>query len=325
MSYDRSRLAASVLVLVLGAACSGGTDPGDNGLTHPSGDAIVFLPLAGRPHGVATAANGKFVVSQIDGSAITFGQLAGNTQSFTSSVGVGSTPAHVAIDRTGTRAYTANQFAGSLSVVDAIAAERVTTVALTGEGFNLLVSPSGQRVYVTTGNGNLQIIDAGTNASIETIAVGASANGLAYHAASNTLYVSSRDAATITAIDADDNTVARSYPVSGKPQRIAVSANNGELYIASEIVGLEILNLATGSRTSVPGVAAAAVGLAQSPDGAEIWVTHPPLGLVTVVDRVARTVKRIDEIGASPRNVAFDQSGAVAIITDEGNKVYFVR
>ena len=325
----RNRAAAALLATLftfpLAAGCGAGTGPGDSGFTHPVGDAVVFLGLAGRPHGVATASGGRFVISQIDGAAITLGQVEGGTQSFATSVGVSTTPAHVALNRSGTHAYTANQFAGSLSVVDAVAAHVVTTIGLTGEGFNLLVSPSGHRVYVTTGNGNLQVIDASSNTSIRTIAVGGAANGLAFHAESNTLYVSSRNAATITAIDADDNTVIRTYAVSGMPQRIAVSANNRELYIASEVVGLEILNLASGARTTVAGVSAGAVGLAQSPDGAEIWVTHPPLGLVTVVDRASRMVKRTDAIGTSPRNVAFDESGAVAIITDEDDRVYFVR
>ena len=67
------------------------------------------------------------------------------------------------------------------------------------------------------------------------------------------------------------------------------------------------------------------MGLAPSPEGAEIWVTHPPLGLVTIVDRAMRTAKRTDTIGASPRKVALDETGAVAIITDEDDRVYFVR
>ena len=305
-------------------ACRSGTDP-EPTLTHPTGTSMSFVTLEGRPHGVATSANGRFAISRIDAASVTFGVVGETSQSLTTTTVVGSTPAHVAMNRTGTRAYTANQYGNSLSVVNAGTGVVITTVPLSGNGFNLLVSPSGDRVYVTTGNGNLHVIDASTNEPITMIGVGESANGLAYHAASRTLYVSSRDAAQITAIDADDNSIVRTYPVSGSPQRIAVSADNTELYIASEAVGLEILTLATGARTSVPGVAGAAVGLAQSPDGAEVWLTHPPLGLVTVVDRAARSVKRTVELGTSPRNVAFDATGATAIVADEANLVFFFR
>ena len=312
-------------VAILLTSCGLGTDPRPPQLTHPTGDDVVFLVLGGRPHGVATATNGRFAISQIDGHQVTFGVIADGSQAFTSSASVGNTPAHVAINRAGTRAYTADQYGNTLSVVDVSTGDPLATVPLGGNGFNLLVSSTGQRVYVTTGNGLLHIIDAASNTSLEAIEVGAAANGLALHEPSGTLYVSSRDAARITAIDTDELAVIRMYSVSGSPQRIAISADNSELYIASEAVGLEILDVANGERTIVQAVEGAAVGLAQSPDAEEIWVTHPPLGLVTVVDRVSRVVKRTDEIGSSPRNVAFDLTGATAIISDEANRVYFVR
>jgi YVTN family beta-propeller protein len=266
-----------------------------------------------------------FYISQIDAASATRGTLAANEESFTGEVSVGAYPAHVAIDPQGTTAYTANQYGNSVSVIDVAGDSVVATIPLSDGGFNILVSPDGGRVYATTASGTLHVIDATTRRVLTTVPVGPAANGLAFAAKTNVLFVSSRDAAKVTAIDARTNAVIRTFQVSGSPQRIAVSSDAAMLYIASEAVGLEYLDLATGERRTVPGVQPGAVGLALSPDGAELYVTNPPTGLVQVVDRVAAAVTATLAVAVSPRNVAFDYSGSTAVITDEMGQVVFVR
>ena len=137
--------------------------------------------------------------------------------------------------------------------------------------------------------------------------------------------MSSIQGANVTAIDLSTNSVVRTYTVSGMPQRIALSPDRQELYIASETVGLEILNLASGTRTSAVGVSAGAVGLALSPDGEQLYVTNPPAGRVQIVNRATRAVVgTLDNLG-SPRNVAFESHGTVAVVTDENGRVIFIR
>jgi YVTN family beta-propeller protein len=296
---------------------------------HPDGNkesSFSGLGLPGRPHGVSIARSGVFYVSQIGGSSVTKGSVSASAQSFAGSVTVGGGPAHVAINPAGTKAYSANQFANSASVIDVATNTVVATIPLAAEGYNVLTSPTGDRAYVTTSTGRVYVIDGTTNQLVTTLSVGGAANGLAYHGPSKTLYVSSLGAGTVTAINAQTNTITRTYPVSGMPQRIAVSRDGTEIYIASETVGLEILDVASGTRVTVPGVGSGAVGLALSPDQAEIWVTNPPLGRVYMVSRSTRTVLRgLVLTGGSPRNVTFDYHGRVALIADEAGGVVFVR
>jgi YVTN family beta-propeller protein len=294
-------------------------------LTHPSGTRVTSLALTGRPHGVAAARGGTFYVSQIGAASVTRGALTADGESFSGSTAVGAGPAHVALDVSGSTAYTTNQFDNSLSVVDVASGRAVATVPLSDGGFNLLVSPDGARVYATTASGTLHVIDAADRHVLTTVFVGSAANGLAYAAKANVLYVSSRDAGTVTAIDVRTNAVVRTYPVSASPQRLAVSGDGSALYIASESVGLERLDTATGERRSTPGVPPGAVGLALSPDDAQLYVTNPPAGLVHVVDRATGAVLRTLTVAASPRNVAFGYDGSTAVITDEVGRVVFVR
>jgi len=116
----------------------------------------------------------------------------------------------------------------------------------------------------------------------------------------------------------------RIYPVSAMPQRIALSEDGKKLFVANESNGLDILNLTTGERLTVAGVDPQAVGLALAPDGLVVYVTNPPRGKVQIVDIATLQVTTIQGL-LSPRNVAFGLSGAAALVTGEGNRVYVIR
>ena len=162
-------------------------------------------------------------------------------------VGVGQTPAHVAIDPAGTTAYVTNQFAQSVSVVDIATNTSKGTIPLPGsDAFNLRVSPDGSRLYVTRADGTLFVINTADRSIVTTVAVGPAANGLAFHPSQPILYVSSIQAGTVTAINTQTNAVQRMYTLGGAPQRIAVSNDGTQLYAANEVSGMNVLNLSTG-------------------------------------------------------------------------------
>ncbi len=300
-------------------------DPVAPQVTHPVGVISATLPLTGRPHGVAVAASGVFYISQIDVDSVTRGEVDSLTQAFTGAAHVGAAPAHVALTPNGNIAFTTNQFGNTASVVDVPTNLGTSEVPLSDGGFNLLVAPDAQRLYLTTAAGVLHVVNVSTLEVIDTIGVGAAANGLAIDAARDRVFVSSIAANQVTAINTATNAVVRTYPVAGKPQRIAVDSVGATLYIASEAVGLEVLDLVSGARTPVPDVGQGAVGLALSPDEEVLYLTRPPAGEVVIVDRqTLQVLKRFSGL-ARPRNVAFTVDGRVAIVTGEGGVVYFIR
>jgi YVTN family beta-propeller protein len=200
--------------------------------THPSATLLVTYSMSGRPHGVSVAPSGRLYFSLIDGNAVRRGTVDPNGESLSATpLSVGIQPAHVAIDAQGLHAYTANQGGQSVSVVDAEANTLTSTIPIAEAGFNVLASPAENRVYVSTGAGHLLVFDTQSLQQLASISVGGEANGLALDATNHRLYVSSISAGTITAIDLTNNTVARTYTVSGSPQRIApVTRSNGALH-----------------------------------------------------------------------------------------------
>jgi YVTN family beta-propeller protein len=327
VSFIRShRPLAGALAFVLILGCAGFTAPRSESesRTHPIGSIVSTLFVAGRPHGVAIARNGRFCVTQMDAASVTCGMLTAKSVTVQPALRVGDNPAHVALSADGSRAYTANQGGSSASVVDFTSPNLLVTVPLPSEGFNVLADPAGARVYVTTYSGMLQVIDAATRTVIAQVQVGAASNGLALDRAAGILYVSSISAGTVTAVNTATYSVTRTYAVSRMPQRIALSTDRKTLYVATESTGLDILDLATGMRSSVAGVDPQAVGLALAPDGKVVYVTNPPRGKVQIVNLATHEVTTLRGL-VSPRNVAFGLLGAVALVTGEGNTLYVIR
>jgi YVTN family beta-propeller protein len=281
---------------------------------------IQSVPLAGRPYGVAVSDAGVIYVAKIGTSRLARGNLA--TRSFPSSVFVGSTPPHVVFNPAGTKAYATLQTGRGLAVVDVASNTLTTTLPLASDGFNLIVSPSGRRVYVTTADGTLYVVNAATNTVITTVFVGVAANGLAWSPNGSILYVSSRDAGTVVAIDPTTNAITRTYTVGGMPQRLAVAPDGSELYVANEISGLNVVNVASGAVSST-SFGTAAYGLGVTPGGDQLYVTLPQAGELRVLTRTTRALVKKLAIGGTPRNVAFATDGT-ALVTNE-QAVVFIR
>jgi YVTN family beta-propeller protein len=270
---------------------------------------------------VAISKDGVVLAAMIGSDILRRGTL--STMTFTDSVQVGSTPPHVVFDRSGATAYATLQFGDGVAVVDIASNTLKTTIPLTSNGFNLIVSPDLSRVYATTAAGTVFVIDAITNVVLDTLVVGPAANGLAFNADGSTLYVSSRDSGTVTAIDPVTDAIVRTYQVGGKPQRIAVSPDGRTVYVANEVSTLDALDVRTGAVTHLDA-GTAGYGLGLTPDGTQLYLPLPNRGEAWVIDRATLQVKDTLAIGGVPRNVAFDPTGAVAAITNE-QAVTFVK
>ena len=286
--------------------------------TSPTVIATATLP--GSPYGVAVSAAGVIYAAQIGSNTLARGDL--STKSFTGSVVVGSTPPHVVFNPAGTTAYATLQTGRGLAVVDVASNTLTTTVPLASDGFNLIVAPDGQRVYVTTADGTLYVVDAAADTVITTLAVGAAANVLAFSPDGSILYVSSRDAGTVVAVDVSADTITRTYTPGGMPQRLAVAPDGSELYVANEVNGLDVINVASGTVTST-SFATPGYGLGLTPDGTQLYVLLAEAGQVRVLDRATRAPVKTIAVGGMPRNVVFASDGTALVANEEA--IVFIK
>jgi YVTN family beta-propeller protein len=269
---------------------------------------------------VAVSRNGVIYVAKIGTTRLARGTLA--TRRFPSTIFVGNTPPHVVFNPAGTTAYATLQTGQGLAVVDVSSNRLIKTIPLASDGFNLIVSPNGQRVYVTTADGTLYVVHAATYHVVTTLFVGAAANGLAWGPDGSVLYVSSRDAGTVVAINPATNTITRTYHVGGMPQRLAVAPNGTKLFVANEVSGLDVVGVASGAVSST-SFGTAAYGLGLNPRSGQLYVTLPQAGEVRVLNRATLTPVKTLHIGGTPRNVAFASDGTTLVTNEQA--VVFMR
>jgi len=287
---------------------------------RPTGTSVSAVPLGDRPYGVAVSPAGVVYVSRLDAAALSRADLPATV--FSTTAAVGAVPTDVAFDPTGTTAYVTNQFSASLGIVDVATNTQVDAIPLNGDPFRVVVSPNGQRLYVTTNANNLLVIDRASKAVLVEYLLGAASSGLAFHPNGVLLY-----GTTIDGLVYEINTVtdsARGLLTTGLLQDIAVSLDGSELYIASQTGPMEVRNAVTGMLITTVTAATGAFDLALSPDGAHLYVGIVLSGPVHVLDRATRTVIR-SVVVSDPRRMAFDRYGTTAVVADQTGAVHFIR
>lgn len=342
---DRQTLAVSTVQLAGGvvprnvafdaAGTTGVVTDGNGNVLFLDRQGVVHrtLPLNGEPYGVAISSTGQVLVARVLADSVSPMML--NDAAFGTGISVEGSgivschteamgPVHVALNPAGNRAYVTDQFGNAVSVIDAVSRTLLATIPLGDGGFNLGVSPDGAHVFATTAGGRVYVIATATNAVIDSMLVGSAPNGVAFSPSGQTVYISSRDAGTVTAFNASTFQQVAVYQVGGAPQRLAVSLSGKTLYAANEAHGLDIVDLSTGTVTEATGLTTG-YGLGQSPDGKELWVTSPQEGAIYVVDPQTAAVSATLNLGAGivPRNVAFSADGKTAVVTNGAGSVLF--
>ena len=118
------------------------------------------------------------------------------------------------------------------------------------------------------------------------------------------------------AVDPATNTITRTYTLGGMPQRLAVAPNGSELYVANEVSGLDVVNVASRAVSSI-SFGTAACGLGLTPGGTQLYVLLPGPGEMRVLDRVSRAAVKTLLLGGTPRNVVFASDGTALVANEQ--------
>ena len=239
------------------------------------------------------------------------------------SVAVGQQPTEIAFNSSGSKLYVTNQFSDNVSIID-VATNRLTTgVSVSGNPFAVVVAPGDTIVYVTSTADSLFGIRAATAAIAVRLSLPIISNGFAIH--DTLLYVSTRDAGTVTVLNLKTNTFLDTIPIGGRPQGIVVSPDGTELYVANELGTLQFWNIPGQSLDGSVALAGRGFGLARRPTNGQLYVTTLEGGQVQVVDPSTRTIVKSYPVGGIVRRIAFTSSGDLAIVANEGGWVDLIQ
>jgi uncharacterized protein (TIGR03437 family) len=213
-----------------------------------------------------------------------------------------------------------------VAVIDTVAAKSVATLALSAG--NAAVSPDGTRVYVTqTAADTVLVLDAGTQKTLATIAVGKGPAVAAVSPDGAAVYVTNQLDGTVSVIDGVANAVRGTVIVGARPFGIAASPDGSKVYVANS-GGNTVSVIATATRRVTgtvtlpfpvaPWMVAFAVG------GQKAYVTDNGYGHVYVIATTTDTVSGSFQPASYNQGVAFSPNGAQAYVTDASGAVTVV-
>jgi YVTN family beta-propeller protein len=269
----------------------------------------VLTPLASSAFGIARTADGHLLTTLIlDGYLERV--LLSNVSASHDGVNVGGTPSVIATSPDGGTFYVANM-AGWVEARSSATGAR-TAYAAISDAHALSVAPDGSRLYVAGSAGNVYVLGAASLNLLATIPLPGGPWGMAFReiAGSSRLYVTARDAGTITEIDRSTNSVLRVFNVGGRPHGLVI-APDGRLFAAdNQRSEIKIVDAGSGLVTKrIPFVGA--FGLAITPDAKTIYASGDQ-GEVGIISVSAGSILQSWPTGGQARQIVTSADGNTA-------------
>lgn len=323
MRYGNRFVLLTVVLLALGIVnCN--SNPTGPQATHPEGVIEREDALSARPYAATISTDDVVHITQLDNQRLSRINLP--TLGEAASVAVGLVPTDVAFNRAGTRAYVANQFSQTIGVVDVATNTQTSTIAVTGDAFEVIPNADDSRLYVVTNADRLYEIDRASRDVLRSVALAGTGQSLAWHPNGELLYVSTFSGGTALEVDTRTMTVLRTFVTGGKAQEVVVSDDGSELFVADQdLKKVDVFSLASGNRVASIPVPGNPWSMAMTPDQQQLYVGLVFQGEVVVIDRADRSVVRRIVTGGIPRRIVFNKQGTVAVVANEDGYVTYVR
>ena len=204
-------------------------------------------------------------------------------------------------------------------VRDAHTGAAVASIPLTGEPYDVAVTPDGRRAYVTLrASQQVAVIDLGTLQVVTTIAVGLEPRGVAITPDGTRAWITEAGSHTVSAIDVPANTVAGTpIPVGQMPWGIAVRPQGDRAYVVNRASStVSAIDLATRTVVAVMPVDQEPVEIIIAPGGRMAYVTSTIADTVVPIDLDTHTVQPSIPVGLFPRDLAITPDGTQIFVAD---------
>jgi hypothetical protein len=203
----------------------------------------------------------------------------------------------------------------------------IDSLDLTGGIVSAAMKADGSRIYAMIDDGNLSVVDGLTHREITRISLGGGVTKIKLAPGDTTLY-----ALTTVGIvfDVDLRTnVLRRQIIANVNNTDAAIGRDGYFYLLDQTSStVRILDINTNTVLRTVGVSAGAATLAISPDGKQLWLTHPQGAVTAYQGSVASGFLSLATIStnlAPPMRVYFSPSGSFAAVTNLVGRVDIIR
>ncbi|NTU72006.1 MAG: beta-propeller fold lactonase family protein [Coriobacteriia bacterium] len=248
-------------------------------------------------------------------------------------VGVGLSPAAIAVNPITHRVYVANFYDDTVSVIDGVTDSNVATIPMPpGQSIpvpnavvvNAISSPP--RAYVANWQSHtVSFIDESTLTKTATVTVPAS-NGLgnpralALWATSTPpkLYVANYHRDSVSVLNAETGASIAEIPVGSSPRALAIftSATRKRLYVANRYSNnVSIVNMETDAVVATAATGAGPKAMAVNQSTGDVYVTSPASDTVTVINDTDAVEANV-AVGDNPLGVDIDETTGRIFVAD---------
>jgi YVTN family beta-propeller protein len=295
-----------------------------------SGEVVATLPTGKGPHEVAVSPDGETAVVTdygtrgAPGSTLTVIDLPGKRVAKTIDLGEHTRPHGVVFLPGGRRVAVTAEGSKSLLVVDLEAGKVEAAIPTVAEVSHMVVlSPGGERAYVANiGSGSATVIDLAAGKKLADVATGEGAEGIA--ATPHGVWVTNREAGTVTLIDPESLRVTATIASPGFPIRAEATPDGKQVLVTNAQAGELTVIDAAGRKTvrrvkldlaaSDPegrlfgdrfGGSSVPIGIEIAPDGKTAWIAHSNADAVQVLDLETWKPTGVLEAGKEPDGMAY--------------------
>ena len=280
-------------------------DLGPTGAGHLSGSLLKTPGLDLLPRAAAPRVIRLFKTA---GSLNTVVVLDTVSLTVLASIPVGTHPRGIDITPDGALALVANKDSSSVSVIDTVTYNVVSTIALpASQPYGVAITPDGSTAYVANGldaGGAVYTIDIGRRAVTGTIAVGGRPFKVAVSPDGTQALVTNNASGTVSAIDTTTNTVVKTISVGAAAFGVAFHPNGTRGYVTAN-GNLVVIDTTTYAILAQVAVGTYPVSVHVTQDGLQAFVANRLSDFISQIDTSTNTVVGNITVGLGPEEISF--------------------
>jgi YVTN family beta-propeller protein len=239
---------------------------------------------------------------------------------------VGHIPYHITPSWDMTRLYVANEASSSLTVVDPLSGQVVTTIPV-AHPYNLYFTPDGATaIGVDERERKLLLMDPHTFAVSDTIPIPwAGVDHMDFSADGSYLLATTEFAGVVVKVDLVTHQVAGFLHLGGQPIDVRLAPNGTEFYVANQTRGgVSIVDPVAMKETGFIATGRGAHGFQLSRDTAQLYVSNRLGGTVSVISLATNTVVATWRTGGNPDMMQISPDGRQLWVSGRYNRDVYV-
>jgi len=243
-------------------------------------------------------------------------------QNVTTNIGVGNSPAAIAVNPVTSTIYVVNSASNNVSVINGATNSLTATVNTGTNPVAIAVNPASNMVYVANnGSNDVTVINGATNVpSTITNPNGIAPVAVALNPVTNLIYVANSGSNNLTVINGASNTLIGTVGAGSNPNAVVVNPATNLVYVANRSSNnVTVVNGANNGVVATVGTGTNPVSLAVDTATNMVYAANSGSNNLTVINGASNTVAATVGVGTSPAAVTVNPVTNLIYVANNGS------